>query len=100
MVVTAPTQPIFSLAQPMQRRYGKPGPPEGTSFRIGQPSSPPSSVCLICPLLFTSQPFFSSKNQMSSVRDPALGEFGATTHFQSFAVLIGLFLFEPLTARS
>jgi hypothetical protein len=63
------------------------------NFRTGQLSAPPSSVCLICPLLFTNQPFFSSKNQMSSVRDCAVGEFGATTHFQSFAVLIG---FIPL----
>src|SRR4051812_24359752 len=50
---------------------------------------PASKVWLTCPLLFTSQPFFSSKNQMSSVLEVAVGEFVAT-QFQSFAVLIGL----------
>jgi uncharacterized protein YijF (DUF1287 family) len=39
-------------------------------------------------LLFTNQPVFSSKNQMSSVREFAVGDFVAT-HFQSAAVLIG-----------
>src|SRR5947209_18153285 len=97
--VTAPTQPIFSFAQPMQRRYGAPGLAGSTNFRMGQLSSPPFKVCLISPLLFTSQPFFSSKNQMSSVRDVAVGEFVATTHFQSFAVLIDLFLCRALQIR-
>ena len=86
-VVTAPTQPIFSLAQPIQRRYGKPVEFGSMNFFWVQ-VSPPSSVWLTCPLLFTSQPFFSSKNQMSSVREFATGEFVAT-HFQSFAVAHG-----------
>ena len=40
--------------------------------------------------------FFSSKNQMSSVRELATGEFVAT-HFQSFAVLMGLLPFPIRT---
>src|SRR5436853_5146856 len=82
-VVTAPTQPISSLAHPIQRKYGKPGVPGSICF-FWVHVSPPSNVWVTSPLLFTNQPFFSSKNQMSSVRDVAVGEFVAT-HFQSFA---------------
>jgi hypothetical protein len=74
----------------MQRRYGKPFEPGAMNF-LGIHVSPPSNVCLMSPLLFTSQPFLSLKNQMSSVREVAAGAFVAT-HFQSFAVLIGRFL--------
>src|SRR5437667_9355666 len=53
--VTAPTQPIFSFAHPIQRRYGKPlefGAMNFFSLHV----SPPFNVWLICPLLFTNQP--------------------------------------------
>jgi hypothetical protein len=76
----------------MQRRYGEPGKFGAMNFLMFH-VSPPSSVWLMLPLLFTSQPVFSSKNQISSVREFAASEFVAT-QFQSFAELIGPSLFQ------
>src|SRR5437016_7059179 len=78
--VTAPNQPISRFAQDMHRRWGKLGRLGGRK-NFGVQLAPASSVLQTYPLLLTSHPVSSSKNQISSVREFATGEFCNNCHW-------------------
>jgi len=67
--VKVPTQPTLALAKATERRY-TPG-AECWTTQV----SPPSSVLMMLPSLLTAQPTRGSTNQISSVRELAVGAF-------------------------
>ncbi len=67
LAVRVPTHPRRSEAKATQRRY------RPSAWNCSCQVTPPSSVRMIWPLLFTSQPSSGFWNQMSSVRELAWG---------------------------